>query len=235
MSFYKMHRGWMENEAFRSEPYCKRLAFEWLIANAAVEPRSISGPQGRIALDRGQLSYSSRHLARVWKWQEPKVRRFLETLRRLSMIDAHTDAGQTIITICNYAKYQDKPRVDDAHADAPSTHHRRTTDAHNKNERNTSSSLRSEEGAGAPPEVSPAKIVFDYGVKCLSETETPTQARKHIGTWRKEVGDAELLKILMSTDNKDPTDRVSYIYGAVKQAKLRKEFGMGWRPLGVGG
>ena len=45
------------------------------------------------------------------------------------MIDCVSDAHGTLVTICNYEKYQDIERVGDAPVDAHPTHIRRTADA----------------------------------------------------------------------------------------------------------
>jgi len=75
-----------------------------------------------IALERGQLSYSVRFLAAKWGWTKARVEGFLKRLKRAEIIrtvsrqslgqpsgegsDSHA-SGQMVITICNYAKYQD--------------------------------------------------------------------------------------------------------------------------------
>lgn len=90
-------------------------------------------------------------------------------------------------------------------------------------------------GAGAPPTDNPIKALFDLGIKFLEAEKPSKEARTLIGKWRSQLGDDELFKILLTANNKLQIERVPYIFGAVKQAKLRKEFGMGYRPLGVGG
>lgn len=45
-------------------------------------------------------------MAKAFGWSEPRVRRFLNRLKADAMIDAASDAGQTVITICHYDKYQ---------------------------------------------------------------------------------------------------------------------------------
>jgi hypothetical protein len=55
-----------------------------------------------------------------WGWSESRVRRFLKRLKTDAMIDAATDAGVTVITICNYNRYQRVSLPSDAATDARS-------------------------------------------------------------------------------------------------------------------
>lgn len=139
--FYFMHRGWQDHPVFRGEAYSRRDAFVWLIEQAAFKPTRVHMPQGEIVLDRGQLGHSLRFMAKAWKWDEAKVRRFLSSLRKAKIIDAHTDAGQTITTICNYNKYQAQQSDADAATDADATQRCRGNDAKNNNEKNEKNSL----------------------------------------------------------------------------------------------
>ena len=151
--FYLMHRGWQENPVFRNEEYSKRDAFIWLIEEAAYLPTRVHAASGAINLKRGQLSHSLRFMAKAWKWDEAKVRRFLSSLVKSEIIDAATDAGQTVVTIRNYDKYQSPIATPDAANDADATQQRRGDDANKetreiRKEGNTLSSER--ERAPAP-------------------------------------------------------------------------------------
>lgn len=130
--WYLMHRGWMDHPVFRSEAFSRRDAFVWLIEEAAFKPTVVALPGRSLRLERGQLSHSTRFMAAAWRWSEPKVRRYLTSLRQAKIIDAETDAGQTVITICNYDKYQLSSETGDAASDAQVTHQRRTSDAKKK-------------------------------------------------------------------------------------------------------
>ncbi|MBO0332614.1 hypothetical protein J0X12_03250 [Sneathiella sp. CAU 1612] len=135
MSFYLMHRGWMENPAFRRQPYSDREAWCWLVENAVWKTGvKLALPKTDIELKRGQLSYSTRYLAEAWKWPEAKVRRRLALFEKRSMIERKSDAGQTVITICNYSAYQGGGRIADAESDAEMTQDRRRSDANNNKE-----------------------------------------------------------------------------------------------------
>ena len=131
-SFYLMHRGWQENPVFRNEEFSKRDAFVWLIEEAAYRPTRIHAATGALDLKRGQLSHSLRFMAKAWRWDEAKVRRFLASLVKAEIIDAATDAGQTVVTICNYDKYQAPAAANDAADDAATTQQRRGGDANLK-------------------------------------------------------------------------------------------------------
>ena len=130
--FYLMHRGWQDHPVFRGEAFSRRDAFVWLIEEAAYSERRVAAPKGEVRLARGQLCASLRFMAKAWKWDEPRVRRFIASLQKAQIIDASTDAGQTVITLCNYDVYQARPSGPDAGPDAAATQHRRGTDANDK-------------------------------------------------------------------------------------------------------
>ena len=106
-NFYIMQRGWMNNEAFSDEPYTEREAFMYLVENAAWKARVYRVGSKAFKLKRGQLTASLRYLGEAWKWNKNKVARFLDILAFGDMIGTEVRTGQTIITICNYNKYQD--------------------------------------------------------------------------------------------------------------------------------
>jgi hypothetical protein len=132
--WYRMHRGWMDHAVFRGEPFERRAAFMWLIEHAAFTPSRVSAPGGQIEIERGQLSCSIRYLAKAWSWDEKRVRRFLTSVQEAEIIALGAAAGQTLVTICNYDKYQtsDRGAAAPSAADAPQA--RRGAAANNKKE-----------------------------------------------------------------------------------------------------
>lgn len=117
-------------------------AFFWLVGNACWKPKRIRAKGGAIQLERGELSYSVRYLADAWGWSKSRVDRFLAELRKEGMIApggtvAGRSAGQqqSIITICNYDKYQG--RSEGAwDGEARDAGHGWDTDGTNKNKEN---------------------------------------------------------------------------------------------------
>lgn len=105
--FFLMHRGWRDNPVFRGE-FSRADAWVWLIENACWKPTRFDIKGKSITLDRGQLCASRERLATAWNWSPSAVERFLTRLQTEQMIGRETGQGKSIITVCNYAKYQDK-------------------------------------------------------------------------------------------------------------------------------
>lgn len=92
-------------------------AWFWLVANAAWKPTTTRIKGQTVELGRGELSFAQRFLAEKWGMSKSRVDRFLSDLRAEGMIETRTKIGataghsagqgQSIITICNYDKYQD--------------------------------------------------------------------------------------------------------------------------------
>lgn len=135
-AFYVMSRGWLEHPVFKTEPFCQRAAWCWLIEQAQFQERRINLNGQIVTLKRGELAHSLRYIATAWGWSEVGIRRFFSRLKTDAMIDARIDAGRLIVSICNYDKYQFPTLPTGAAGDAPSdarpTHDRRTTDAKKK-------------------------------------------------------------------------------------------------------
>jgi hypothetical protein len=115
MSYYLMHRGWLDHPAFgarEKEPLCRAAAWAWLVEHAAFAPTRVRIGGAIVTLQRGQLSHSLRHMGQAWGWQHDRVRRFLRELEAREMVDFDSETAarataQTVITICNYRCYQD--------------------------------------------------------------------------------------------------------------------------------
>lgn len=107
---FTVARSIWDHAVFAEEPFTEREAWLWLVSEAAWRPRRIRQGSGFIELKRGQLSHSQRFLASKWRWSRGKVARFLKLLENETMIEPATDHQQTILTICNYERFQDFDR-----------------------------------------------------------------------------------------------------------------------------
>lgn len=115
---FAVDRGIWDHPSFANEPLTEREAWQWLIGEASFKNRTKRIGSVVLKLDRGQVAASLRFMADKWQWSEPRVRRFLKRLKTDAMIDAAVDAGITVITVCNYNKYQRVSLPTDAAVDA---------------------------------------------------------------------------------------------------------------------
>lgn len=114
--YVAMRRDWQDHDVFGRDEFSRRDAWAWLISQAAWKPSKVRIKGSSVMLDRGQLCFSQRFLAEKWGWSKSKVDRFIATLREEGMIETRSKIGatanhaagqgQSIITICNYEKFQ---------------------------------------------------------------------------------------------------------------------------------
>ncbi|NHT75912.1 hypothetical protein G8E10_09490 [Rhizobiaceae bacterium CRRU44] len=107
--FIAVDRGIFDHGLFdEKHEFSRREAWLWLLCEAEWKPREKYVGSKKIGLDRGQLAHSVRFIAEAWGWHKSKVERFLGRLKTETMIETATETGATIITICNYDRYQSR-------------------------------------------------------------------------------------------------------------------------------
>lgn len=226
--FYLMHRGWMDNPVFKGEPYTKASAWCWLIEAACWQPTRVGVAGKTIELERGQLSHSLRFMAEKWRWDEARVRRFLTKLEQEGMIsrcvdaasvlrrckknDAAYSAAQTIITICNYDKYQATQEPQNDGGDAAATQQRRSSDAKKKEVKEYINTSSNEEGAEAP-RVTFEKEYFETGKRMLG-----AKAGGVLANLLKAKGStADAYAVLMAASEAE--NPMEYVQGAMRERR----------------
>jgi hypothetical protein len=104
-----------EHGVFASEPYTEREAWLWLISKAAWKDTKHRIGQVVVDVPVGSVFLTLREMQAKWRWRSDKrVRSFLAMLEREQMIELKSDAGKTQISVCNYSRYQDVGRTEDA-------------------------------------------------------------------------------------------------------------------------
>lgn len=105
-----------EHEFFATaEPFSEREAWLWLISNAAWKDTQHRIGNEMVDVPAGSLFVTLRGLQSAWRWKSDKrVRSFISRLENGRMVETKTDAGKTHITICNYTRFQDAGRKEDA-------------------------------------------------------------------------------------------------------------------------
>lgn len=107
--FIKLHRGWQNSDLFKdNEPYCERMAWIWLVENAAWKDTTRYNHKGEmIEVKRGQIHTSLSALETSFGWSKKKIRGFIDRLEKRHMVGTKRAQSGTLLTICNYGKYQD--------------------------------------------------------------------------------------------------------------------------------
>lgn len=99
-------RDLFDHGMFKPEPFTEREAWIWMIMAARWKSGKARVGDFVVDLDRGQFAASVRFMAKAWGWTAAKVQRLLERLKKMEMISSKTDTGVSVITVCNYDKFQ---------------------------------------------------------------------------------------------------------------------------------
>lgn len=116
--YIALDRGIFEHPLFRRRPDWL-VAWEWLIGRAAWKPEGRRCDHGVVHVERGQLAITLRSVGRTWGWPKSNVDWFLKRLVDEEMVILEKTRTRTrtstrtlahpvtLITICNYEKFQD--------------------------------------------------------------------------------------------------------------------------------
>lgn len=115
---FAVDRGVFDHPLFAPEPFTEREAWIWLLSAAAWRSTRVRAGRAVVTLERGQCAFALRFMARRFKWSDSRVRRFLKRLENDAAVTTLATHETTLITICNYGKYQFGRRVGDARTDA---------------------------------------------------------------------------------------------------------------------
>ena len=182
----------------------EREAWIWLIEAAAWKDTRRRNMKGeRIEVARGQYHTSLRTLGETFGWGKNKVSRYLDKLVRYGMIGTVAGQSGVLITICNYAKYQD---IALEKVPVPGTVAGQSRDTQEQGKQDSSSN---EEGV---PPVNIVKAIFDLGVTLLAASgQTDRASRSIVGRWRKEYGDGKVMEALAACQARSITNPVEWV------------------------
>lgn len=106
----RSYRGRWTHPVFRSLLHAAMWA--WMTDTAAWRDTQVRFCDRVVTLERGQLITSERFMADGFEVNRIVVRKLLETLEIAHMIARHKAHGGTVITICNYDRYQSGEEAD---------------------------------------------------------------------------------------------------------------------------
>jgi hypothetical protein len=225
----RIHRSLIGHPAFRNDG--EAMAFAWMVLRAAWKPVRVRYKGKAISLDRGQLSVSQRDMAHALDRDKAWVERLWKRLRAEAMIEAASEAGVAVITICNYEKYQASPKKAEAADEAPEEADARQTQGteqvREEDKKEEESSEANASGTVVPhPAMDFCKAVFDSGRAILTQNGMDgRQAGSLIGKWRKDLDDATLMVLIRQAEADGVSDPASWLTAAVatRSGKRRPE------------
>lgn len=232
--WFAVKRGITRHHVFQGHPE-RLVVWMWLLDNAAWKdtPHDVNGKT--VIVPRGSVSASSRRIAKECGLGHQVVRTALDRFKSEHMVNTRLTHGRSLITLCNYEKYQ-TPK-DDANT-APNT--RLTHDQHTANTQKnkvnniTSNSVTNVTGQEAAPDL--AKLVFDHGTKLLTDAGIDArQARSIIGKMRKEHGDGSLMEAIGKAQREGAISPVEYLQGALRWQKKSRPTADDSAPRGMDG
>lgn len=100
------YRDLTSSDLWLAEKFTQGQAWVDLFANANHKPGYFLVHGNRINVDRGQIGWSQVTMAKRWKWSRGKVNRFIKALENDGNIVQVTGQYTTVLSICNYEKYQ---------------------------------------------------------------------------------------------------------------------------------
>jgi len=103
----KIYRSLLGHPAFRND--AEAMAFAWLVIRAAWKPARVRYKGRPITLARGQLAVSQRDMAQALDRDKAWVERLFKRLKGEAMVEATSEAGVSLVTICKYDDYQAIP------------------------------------------------------------------------------------------------------------------------------
>lgn len=205
--WFAMQRGVTSHPLLKGHP--ERVAlWLWLIDNAAWRETRQDVNGRLVTVPRGSVLVSQRRLAEEVGTGYQVVRTFLDRLGDEGMVNAAPTQGRTLITLCNYDKYQRLGKPNDADANASATQ-----DQHIKEQGYTSVS---KETAAVKD---PAQLAFDAGVALLRRAgKSDRQARSLLGKWRRDHGDAALIAAIGRAEREAAVEPVAFIAGCLRKS-----------------
>ena len=111
----KLHRSLLDSDIWKMEnqPFDMRSAWIDLLMLANHEDKEIIIDYKLVTVKRGQFITSVRKLGERWKWGKDRVLKYLRILEQTGMVTRVSDTHKTLLTIVNYAKFQDCQDTDE--------------------------------------------------------------------------------------------------------------------------
>jgi hypothetical protein len=176
--WYAVQRGITAHHLFERKP--ERLAvWMWLMDNAAWKDTTHDVKGHTVVVPRGSVCVSERHIADKCGVGYQVVRTAIKRFASEQMINATPTHGKSLITLCNYGKYQDVNKDANAAPNATLTQRQR-----NPNAQKEQVNKLTKEGPKGPSDFEAVEIL---------STIVPQQLAKDFAAHRRGMGKAKAL------------------------------------------
>lgn len=216
-----MKRGLHEHPVFHRQPM-RVAVWSWMVSTAAWKPTKFKVDGHVLTLERGQLCVSQRQISDETGVGRQVIRALLADLEAEKTITQKSASGathgRTIITICNYDKYQSAIKTENPPENPPTTHRQPTKEQGNKDitlEANASN------GADAPSTIQVSVVssaVWAAGKQFLTSRGIENPGAM-IGRWLKSHSPLDLLGAIEAAQKSGTQDPIPYITEALKPQK----------------
>ena len=227
---FAVDRGIWDHPSFEDEPFTQREAWAWLISEAAFKPRTKRIGSVVVELQRGQAAAAVRFMASKWKWHPSKVQRFLDRLKTDAMIGTDATHGITVITVCNYAKYQKVSLPPNTQTDTPTA--TPPIQQRYKEESTKSTEVVNADAASRESLVSPEALVLTEKLLVIAGHSTSfwppgwCGAPMRVQTWLSQGWRPEIIVAAVtsaaSRKTGPPANRLEYFENAVAEEVARQ-------------
>ena len=140
VGYVKIHRDLVDHELWLKSPFTDGQAWVDLIMLANHKTGWIYSRGIRMDVERGQVGWSILSLSKRWRWDRSTVKKFLTFLQQQKMIKIQQQNNHitTIISICNYDKWQSGSATESATESAtnPATAQQQNQQQRNTNKKN---------------------------------------------------------------------------------------------------
>ncbi len=178
--WFSVEHGITNHPLFRRQP--ERLAiWIWLIDNAAWSDTKQDIKGKIVTVSRGSVSASERRIAKDVGVGRQVVRTALERFKANQMITPTLTQGRSMISLCNYDKYQTPPEADNPTPNPTLTLHQPTKEQKNKRKKKDScafSAFWAAYPAGRKVGKKKCAATFDAAVKSGVDADHIIQAAK---------------------------------------------------------
>jgi hypothetical protein len=210
-----MKRGITSHELFRGRPD-RLAAWVWLMDNAAWKDTVQDVNGHTVKVPRGSVCVAERRMADEVGIGRQSLRTFLARLEADAMITRTLTHGRSLITLCNWEKYQ-SAKV----GPNPCSNPKLTQDQPTKETREQTYPLEADasNGADAPStiEVSVASSAVWTAAKPFLASRGVANPGAMIGRWLKDHSPLDLLRAIEAAQKSGTHDPIPYITEALKQ------------------